>query len=245
MSDRSISSAILVLVGCVLIIGCKTLRDKEDGGFLKPLDSVTSPLSPVLGGKALSEREICVETARTVAEKGHATEAIKLYEKAERSDPSGPPLDLELAPLYAHVGNTESAIQRYRSAIAGGRTEADVFNNLAWTLMESGRHPEALQTIQQGLDVTPKSKRLQATHAVILYRSGDRDGSYEKFRELYGPSAAHHNLAVLDVDSGEFESAVEHAKVAAEFPGRSAESAKLQDAIQSQLASTKSDKVLR
>ena len=110
--------------------------------------------------------------------------------------------------------------------------------------METGQYPAAAQTIRQGLDATPGSKRLKATHAIILYRSGDREGCFEKFRELYGPSAAHHNVALLDVDSGDLESAVEHANLAAGLPGCSAESTKLRDTLQLQLATTTSDPVL-
>jgi Flp pilus assembly protein TadD len=245
MNGKSIAVTGSLLAGCVLFLGCRTLRESRETEFLKPLDTATGTLSHDARVADLSEREICIETARTVAAKGHAVEAIKLYEKAEGLQPNGERFDLELAPLYVHVGNTDSAIARYRNAIAEGGASDEVFNNLAWTFMESGRHDEAIQAIQQGLDVTPESKRLQATHAVLLHKSGDREGSFEKFRKLYGESAAHHNLALLDLDSDNIESAVEHARLATGFPGCSTESVRLRDTLQTRLATTKSNHVHR
>ena len=245
MNGKSIALTYLLLVACTSLLGCRTLGESKETDFLKPLETSNSPSARVSLGTDLSEREICAETAKTVAEKGHATEAIKLYEKAERLAPKEQPFDLELAPLYVHVGDTESAIARYRNAIGRGHADSDVFNNLAWTLMDSGRYDEAIETLQQRLTAEPENNRLQATHAVILFRRGDRESSFQKFVELYGESAAHHNLALLDLDAGNVESAVKHANLAKTFPGCSAESIKLCDAIQSRLATADSNHAVR
>ncbi|MEL6110196.1 MAG: tetratricopeptide repeat protein [Planctomycetota bacterium] len=225
-----------LLTGCIVSTGCRVVQDKRPTGFLKPLDAGANSKPGASLGSDLSEREICLETAKLVAANGHAVEAMKLYEKAERLGPDKERFDLELAPLYVHVGQTDAAITRYRNVIARGQANDEVFNNLAWTLLESGRHAEAMKTIQQGLVVAPESNRLQATHAVLLYQSGDREGAFTKFSELYGESAGHHNLALLDLESDKLISAFEHASLAASFSDCLEQSIKLRDTLQTRLA---------
>ncbi|MEO1526349.1 MAG: tetratricopeptide repeat protein [Planctomycetota bacterium] len=225
-----------LLAGCMGAAGCRTVRDDRPTGFLKPLDSGLNSAPGASLGSDLSEREICLETAKLVASNGHAIEAMKLYEKAESLAPNEDRLDLELAPLYVHVGKTDAAITRYRSAIANGKANGDVFNNLAWTFLEVGRHAEAMKTVQEGLAVEPGSDRLQATQAVLLYHRGDREGSLKKFSALYGESAGHHNLALLDLESDKLASAFEHASLAASLSDCSEQSIKLRDTLQTRLA---------
>ncbi len=219
----------------VVVSGCQAMKNKSPSDLVRPL-SEDLPIQAKSYQNGESERRICIETAKTVAEKGYVTEAIQLYEKAEGLEPEGPSLDLPLAPLYAQAGNTQKSIERYRNIIAQGKATAEVYNNFAWTLTESGQNAKAIEVIRQGLAAAPHSKRLRATHALILYRHGESDRAFALFRELYGPSAAHHNLAVLDVGSGKFDSAFEHAKLATNFSDCSAESIALRDAIQSRVA---------
>jgi tetratricopeptide (TPR) repeat protein len=228
-----------LLLGCILFSGCQAMGDKDRRDLISPLSSDTGDQRPQRSlSQRYNERKLCIETAETVAANGHAREAIKLYEKAEGLEPDGEPLDLRLAPLYAQIGNCGPAIERYRRAIKSGKATAEVYNNLAWTLIESGQPNDAIAAVQDGLSAAPENERLRATHAVALYKLGDRAKSLELFRELYGPAAAHHNLAVLDVDSGQLESAAEHARLAAGFPDCPTESIQLHETIQSNLATT-------
>ena len=125
---------VLTLLVALTHAGCTSLEKKSTDQFLKPLSSGTQ----LFGGKP-DERNVCIETAKAVAEKGHASEAILLYEKAEQLDPKAGSLDLELAPLYAQTGQAEDALNRYRRLIAKGAATSEVYNNLAWTLIESKR----------------------------------------------------------------------------------------------------------
>lgn len=228
-----------LLLGCILFTGCQAMGDKGRRDLISPLSSVTADQRPPrLLSHRYNERKLCIETAETVAANGHAREAIQLYEKAEGLEPNAEPLDLQLAPLYAQIGDSRQAIDRYRRAIKSGNATAEVYNNLAWTLIESGQPNEAIEAVQQGLSAAPDNDRLRATHAVALYKLGDRLKSLEAFRELYGPAAAHHNLAVLDVDSGQLDSAAEHARLATGFPDCPTEAIQLHESIQSNLGKT-------
>lgn len=238
--------AIVLLGGCVFLLGCHGLGSKKPENPIAPLGGDMPSLSsgPALNNR-FSERELCIETARTVAEKGYAEEAIKLYEKAEGLDPSAEPMNLPLAPLYAQVGQYPKAIERYRRAIDGGQATSEVYNNLAWTLMETQRYSDAIKAIETGLAKEPNHSRLTSTLAVTRHRMGDHQGSLETFQQVLGPSAAHYNLALLDLEAGNIESALEHADLAAASPDCSVEIAQLGDSIRSQLASSEGQAILR
>ena len=218
----------------MLSVGCSTFRKDSGSDFIKQLDAPVRAFP--FAGRKPSERDLCIETARTVAAEGHADEAIRLYEKAESLDPNGKPFDQPLASLYAQTGDTESAIERYRRVIGGEQADAEVFNNFAWTLMESGRFDEAIQVAQQGLVVSPENQRLQATVAIILYKQGNRAQSLQAFQKLHGPSAAHHNVAILDLEHGNQEAALQHLNMATQQAGCSAQTLAMKRAVESEIA---------
>ncbi len=237
----------LTLAGCLCVsvgVGCRSIDNPVRPSSLLSLDAKSPSNAPPLDNR-YNERLVCIKTAKTVAEKGYSGEAIQLYEKAEKLDASEPALDLELAPLYAESGQSEKAIARYRKVIAAGNAAADVYNNLAWTLLENGLHNDALQTCQQGLARWADDKRLQTTNAVTHYHLGNRDQSLEAFTSLYGTSAAHHNLAILDTDAGNLDMALRHAVAAAELPNCATESIELRDSLRTQIASIQSQTLKR
>ena len=223
-------------IGLAICGGCRLISENvgrhgttDEGGFIAPLQI---PGSKQLSGlPQRTERKLCLETAKTLAQQGHASEAIQLYEKAESLAPSASRLDLELAPLYAQTGDSERSILRYENAIADGKDSEDVFNNLAWTLAESEKLDEASVVIHRGLQQTPNSERLRGIQAVVFYRQGQREKAMQTFKDLYGDSAANHNMAVLDVQYGSIDSAVEHANRANEDSGCDKKSKEFRDAL--------------
>ncbi|KAA5545874.1 tetratricopeptide repeat protein [Roseiconus nitratireducens] len=223
----------LALLLASIHVGCSSLEKRSTSQFLKPLSS--EPNSQLLREKP-DERELCIETARSVAAKGHASEAILLYEKAEQLDSKAGALDLELAPLYAQTGQTEKALSRYQSVLAKGVATSEIYNNLAWTLIESKRNAEAELIISQGLNKHPEDERLRSALAIVLYKLGKREESIEVFRELYGPAGSHHNVAVLDLDHGRIDSALAELATATQIPGCPKETFNLRDSLRTELA---------
>ncbi len=207
----AVSEIALMLLICV---GCNGLSKKQGTDFLKPLASTSSDEAKRNRQPMPSERALCLETAKTVAQQGHANEAIKLYERAEELDPSQNPLDAQLAPLYAHARNFDAAIERYQRLVLHSPKDIELCNNFAWTLMEADRYDEAIQQAQRGLGLDANHKRLSSTLAMIYYRQGDRAGAMKQFEQAQGVNAAHHNLAILDIDAGNIESANQHLRQA-------------------------------
>ena len=194
----------------LLAIGCNSIEKDQQSDFLKPFAS-NELLDTKTGRQRMpSERSLCIETAKTVAKKGHAEEAIKLFERAEELDPNAVSLNAELAPLYAEVGDHETAIERYKVCVQRTPDSPELINNYAWTLMEAGQFKQAIAEATNGLQQFPEDTRLRSTLAMVYYRSGDQSKSFQQWELAVGKTAAHHNLALLDIDSGNVESAREH-----------------------------------
>jgi Tfp pilus assembly protein PilF len=225
-----VSRTSVLMFALFICNGCALQREREGSNQLvAPLNSLGSVSSA--RSQRRTERELCIETANTLASKGHAREAIQLYEKAESLAPSADPLDLELAPLYSQTGNNDGAVARYKNAISSGKSSEEVINNFAWTLTESEKFEEASKVIQQGLEQSPESERLKSLQAVLLYRQGQRAQALRAFANLYGDSAAHHNIAVLDIQHGDLDLALENANRATSDSECDTKSTELRDAL--------------
>lgn len=210
MHVRIISFGLFLIVMPAILSLCGGCQNLRRGVELNPgnhLREHIDPASKLLDlNDVADERIVCVETARSVAASGHVREAILLYEKAEKLSPREPAFDRELAALYAQAGNYEMAVSRYRK-LKLDKNDVDTINNLAWTLMEAEQYEAALAETKKGLAFDPDHVRLASTQACIHYRLGDRQTAYEIFHKHLGESAAHHNLAILDVDAGNEQSA--------------------------------------
>ena len=230
MTRLSIALAVLVLL---MHAGCARFERQSADQFIKPLGGASNAQ---LFRDTPNERFLCIETAKSVAEKGHAREAILLYEKAEQLDPGAELLDLELAPLYAQIGQMEKAITRYQRVITKGSADASAYNDLAWVLIDFERLVTASEVIKRGLSKYPEDERLRSAHACIFYELGNREQAFDLFAELYGPAIAHHNIAILDLDNGKMEQALLQLSVAAEIPDCPEETIELRNSISSDLA---------
>ncbi|MCC9643194.1 tetratricopeptide repeat protein [Rhodopirellula sp. JC740] len=226
----AISSTISCLALLLVInafAGCARFKRAEDSSFLKPLGQDKTELNAANRSKPLDERTLCMETAKTVAAKGHANEASKLYLRAESLAPDQPPLDSELAPLLASLGQFEDSIQRYQRLTSSDPGNQDHCNNFAWTLMEARRYEEAIAEAQRGLELEPKQRRLRTTLAMIHYRRGERQLAERHFTEALGAADAFYNLALLDIDDGNLDSARQSLMRANQTPSPNPNAAKL------------------
>ena len=192
----------LAALGC-LNLGCRSGVQKGVENNVSQLVRQLDPKSEMVSHQPepQEEAEICVETAVAVAKAGHLREAIRLYEKALTLSPDDTAILLQLAPLYAQAGDSERAINTYQKLIESEKPNPDLLNNYVWTLMEAGRLKAAKALVNNGVADFPDSKKLITTSAVISYKQGDRAAAFELFSTALGQHAAHHNLAVLDIDS--------------------------------------------
>ena len=230
------SSILLLMLLALLSLGCGSLGKKKQPDFLKPFASLGPASTKAYSQPMPSDYTLCVETGNTVAAQGHAVEAIKLYERAESLEPTTTSLDSRLAPLYASVGNHTAAIKRYQRCVSQEPEDIDLCNNFAWTLMEAGQFDEALAEATRGLQNDGDNERLQATLAMIHYRKGDRVEALQRFEKAHGSLAAHHNLSLLEIESGNLESAKAHLRIANQSNEPNAQSEVLLTALETQIS---------
>lgn len=195
---RWLTTTGLLMLAC----GCQSVGSKPSTDFISPLagNDVNHHDTQATPG---SERELCVQTATMVASRGHITEAIALYEQAERLRPELAKLNRELAPLYPQAGRWESALARYQAAIDASPDDAELLNNFCWTLLEADQSSRALEVAVSGVERFPGDRRLRSTLALAHHRCGNREAALEQMRDLYGAAAALHNIALFDIDAGD------------------------------------------
>ena len=212
--------------------GCRTVDQNAGETLIKPLGYLPGSARE---SQSYDERQVCLETAASVAAEGHYTEAIKLYEKAEELGGSDPSLDHQLASLYAKLGEYQKAVDRYEKIIEDGEESAEVLNNLAWTFYESNQLEDAYRVASEGLEKFPNDERLTAGSALMAYRLGDRELALNRFTSLYGAATAYHNVALLDLEYGSVKDAMQLVSVAKEMKDCPQETHDLFLAIQAQM----------
>ncbi len=202
---------IFAVFGC-LNLGCRSGVPKGVENNVSQLVRQLDPKSEMVSQQPnpKEEAEICIETAVAVAKAGHLKEAIRLYEKALTLSSDDAEILVQLAPLYAQSGDSEQAINTYQRLMETEKLHPDLLNNYAWTLMEAGRLNAAKDLANNGLANFPDSEKLITTLAVINYKQGNRSTAFDLFSKALGQHAAHHNMAVLDVDSENEKNAKAH-----------------------------------
>ena len=220
LHGRKITVALLVGMGVACVFsGCHSLNQsgspKEMARFIPPFgpqsDGVEEQLDPEY------EAEIILATANHVGSQGHFTEAIRLYEKALTLTPKDLTINLKLAPLYAESGNMDAALKCYQTCLDAGQADPEFVSNYAWSMMQAERLQEAESLASKTLKKHPESKQLVSTLAMIQYRLGNPDEAFDLFTRAYGEAAAHHNLAILEIDSGKVDEAKPHLRRALEL----------------------------
>ena len=102
--------------------------------------------------------------------------------------------------------------------------------------MEARRYDEALNEAMRGLQNDSDNARLQSTLAMIHYRRGDHAKAYQQFEKAHGSTAAHHNLSLLEIDSGNLEAAKGHLRIANQSPTPNTKTEVLLTALETEIS---------
>jgi tetratricopeptide (TPR) repeat protein len=108
------------------------------------------------------------------AQAGRLTEAAASYEQAHILDPAGVETATLLSQVQRQLGRTDEAEATLTRTlnVLKGPVRAILLNNLAdIILLEPGREPEALATLQEAVRLDPKATHAQYNLAKLLARS--------------------------------------------------------------------------
>src|SRR5207244_1353798 len=98
----------------------------------------------------------CLITAQELADKGHDTEAILLYERARAYDPQSTQIGPRLAVLYQRQGRYAEALAEYQKALTAKPKDADLLNDFGFFHFERGNWDEAEKMLRDAVAINPK-----------------------------------------------------------------------------------------
>ena len=186
--------------------GCSVLKTLPHGAP-SPLTTKASPQPSLEDFSIKKTRQLRIDTARRLAAAGHAEEAVALYLQVEQTEPDKPKFDRQLAPLFAELNLSEKALERYRKALQGSPSDADLRVNYAWALIENQQVPQATAELQSVATVDPSHTGARNALAVCSFRQGNTDAAFEQFKKLHGAAAARHNMAMLCIENQQVDAA--------------------------------------
>jgi len=213
----------LLLSGCSII---KTHRPVTPTANLLVEASSSEQTMTQLGAalpamKPGDERELKLIAAKQLTENGFLAEAIELYSEAEAMTPRKRPLDLQMAPLLADAGRYSESIKRYQRLMKRDAKNADLVNNYAYTLMESGDAKAAEVEFRRAMAIDPNLENAATNLGMMLARQQRYDEALVVLSPRIGESAANHNIGVVAVESGDEVAAIRHFEKAASLSSSS------------------------
>lgn len=164
------------------------------------------------------DRELKIIAAEQMTKHGYWNEAVELYLDAESMAPKKPKLDVQLAPALAGAGRYPESIERYRHLVKEDAESADLANNFAFTLMESGDLVTAEKEFLRALTLDPTSENASVNLGLLLARQQRNDEALAVLIPAIGEAAAHHNLGVIAIDAGDEHAARKHFVMAGSLP---------------------------
>ncbi|HYT87192.1 MAG TPA: tetratricopeptide repeat protein [Gemmataceae bacterium] len=125
----------------------------------------------------------------------HYQQVARSLEEAIRKNPKMTSLTRYQATLRSLRGSFQEAEKTFRQALAQNPRDATAMNNLAWLLaFQPSKGAEALELIQQALDIVGPVPAALDTRAVIYLALGRKDQAVKDLEEVVAasPTAAHY-----------------------------------------------------
>ncbi len=125
---------------------------------------------------------IVLRRVRGFIAQGRATAAEPILQQWLRTQ-DDPAARHALGEIYLRTGNWQAARREYQTWIDNGATDANVYNNLAYTLLRLGDHTAALTTAQKAHALTPADAGILDTLGWALAQNGRTDEALRHLRE--------------------------------------------------------------
>ncbi len=161
------------------------------------------------------QAEACRRTAIQLAAHEKDDHAIAQLERARELDPQIKDATHQLAVLYDRQGRMDSAEREYLQAAKESKNDADVLNDYGYFLYCRGDLSRAEEMLQSALRQKNDHPKAQVNLALVMAAQGHMDQSFAMFEKAVGPAAAHHNVGMLLIRSGQREEGLVHLEQAA------------------------------
>lgn len=197
-------AAIALLIA--LLPGCSTVSNAIS------LTRNSSTHDTVLSSK--EQANACLQTGLNLAASEKDEHAIAQLRKARELNPGLTGVAHPLAVLYDRQGRFGQAEQEYARAIEESPT-ADVLNDYGYFLYSQGRADKAEEWLNRAIHAAPGHKKATINLAMVAAAQGNYDRAFELFEPVVGKAAAHQNLGLLMLRSGQDRDALPHLEQAA------------------------------
>jgi len=205
MIIRPYQIILLGTLGCVAVIGC------ADSGFspwktaLPAISSDHEPRASAASHEELPPKEAaqaCLTAAEQMQNAGQVGQAIVLYEKARRNDPSQKTIAHHLGVLYDIQGDSSRSLTEFKQAIEAEPKNADVFSDLGYYYFQRNNLTDAERELRKAIEIDPKHAKALNNLGMVLAAENRFSESFEIFSKAVGPAAAHSNVGVLMAKQG-------------------------------------------
>jgi Tfp pilus assembly protein PilF len=149
----------------------------------------------------------CLAAAEELQNSGHAEQAIALYEKARRNDPSLKSVSHHLAVLYDAQGDSARSLSEFNKSLESEPKNPSVLSDLGYYYYERGNQAEAERSLRKALAIDPNHQKALCNLGLVLAGQGRFDESFEAFSKVVSPAAAHSNVGVLMAKQGHYDQA--------------------------------------
>ncbi len=141
-------------------------------------------------------------TAEQMQNSGQVDQAILLYEKARRNDPSLKTIAHHLGVLYDLQGDSTRSLVEYKLALEAEPKNPDVYSDVGYYYFKRGNLGDAEQMLRKAVEIDAKHARALTNLGMVLAAKQRFGESFEAFSKVVGPAAAHSNVGVLMAKQG-------------------------------------------
>lgn len=141
--------------------------------------------------------EACIAIAEGCVQSGHLPAAIAQYQRARQQDPRRINFSHRLAILNAQLGHDAKARKEFAKAIAHDSKDADVKNDYAYFLTQSGDLAGGEKLLREVLAQQPDHTRAEINLGINLTHQDRLAEAHQHFAKATDPASAHHNIGVI------------------------------------------------
>jgi Flp pilus assembly protein TadD len=136
---------------------------------------------------------------------GQAAAVIPLLASFLKRAPGAAEVWDELGLLQEAAGDSASAEQAFRRAVAAQPLSSRLHDNLGYCLLAQNRLAEAESELRRAVQLDGHSSAARNNLGMTLAREGDLKGARLQFLAVSDAATAHNNLAVVLMEMGEYE----------------------------------------
>ena len=183
---------------CVLgIVACEMSESIESGPGAMP--KTRAGITPRLNASTFLAHGELLER------RGELDRAVMQYQRALELAPDLVAARNRLGVTLNKRGQHGEATAQFRTALRQRPQLAYLHNNLGFSLYLQERYEEAAPALERAIELQPTFRRARMNFGLVLARMGRYDKAWEQFVEAGTKADAHYNIAIIQVEAGEYK----------------------------------------